>query len=108
MIEFTIEEERENQLPFLDVLVSREGNHLRMAVYRKPTHTDRYINFNSHHHFRVLRGTVQCLRDRAYNVCDTTSWVAKLKHLHGVFAMNRYSKKNPNEQTKRETTGTAE
>ena len=92
-IKFTIEEEKDNQLPFLDVLVRRDGNHLRTTVYRKPTHTDRYINFNSHHHSRVLRGTIQCLRDRALNVCDTTSRAAELKHLHDVFAMNGYPKK---------------
>ena len=68
-IKFTMDEERENQLPFLDVLVKREDNHLRTSVYRKPTHTNRYINFNSHHHSRVLRGTIQCLRDRAQDVC---------------------------------------
>ena len=58
-IKFTIEEEKENQLPFLDVQVRRDGNHLRTSVYCKPTHTDRYINFHSHHHSRVLRGTIQ-------------------------------------------------
>ena len=92
-IQFTIEEEKDNQLPFLDVLVSRvEDNQLRTAVYRKPTHTDRYINFNSHHHSRVLRGAIRCLRDRAYNVCDDTSRTAELKHLHEVFALNGYPK----------------
>lgn len=93
-IKFTMEEERENQLPFLDVLVRKEGNnHLRTSVYRKPTHTDRYINFNSHHYPRVLRGTVQCLRDRAHNVCDTSSRSAELRHLHNVFAMIGYPKR---------------
>ena len=72
-----IDLESENQLPFLDVLVRREGNRLRTSVYRKPTHTDRYINFNSHHHPRVLRGTIQCLKDRAYHVCDSTSRTAE-------------------------------
>ena len=85
-----IDLESENQLPFLDVLVRREGNRLRTSVYRKPTHTDRYINFNSHHHPRVLRGTIQCLKDRVYHVCDSTSRTAELKHLHGVFAINGY------------------
>ena len=93
-IKFTMEEEeRENQLPFLDVLVRREDHHLWTSIYRKPTHTDRYINFNSHHHSRILRGTVQCLRYRAHNVCDTSSsQTAELKHLHNVFAMNGYPK----------------
>lgn len=28
------------------------------------------IHFSSHHHLRILRGIIQCLRDRANNVCD--------------------------------------
>ena len=41
-IEFTMEDGR---LPFLDVLVHKEGQQLTTTVYRKPTHTDRYLNF---------------------------------------------------------------
>ena len=77
-IQFTIEEEK---IPFLDVLVRRQGNKLQTSVYRKSTHTDRYIQFSSHHHPRILRGVIQCLRDRALNVCDGKSKPTELKHL---------------------------
>ena len=39
-IQFTMEKEENGILPFLDVLISREGNRLGQTVYRKPTHTD--------------------------------------------------------------------
>jgi hypothetical protein len=45
---FTIENETDCQLPFLDVLVCRDSSGCIMTkVYRKPTHTDKYLNFDS-------------------------------------------------------------
>lgn len=49
-IKFTIEEEQNGKLPFLDVLVLRnEDNVVEFDVYRKPSSTDRYITRNSQH-----------------------------------------------------------
>ena len=42
-IKFTMEIESENSLPFLDVKVTRDRNQVHTSVYRKPTHTDRYL-----------------------------------------------------------------
>ena len=36
-IQFTVEVEKDGSLPFVDI-----------TVYRKATHTDRYLHFNSH------------------------------------------------------------
>ena len=66
-----MEEEVDRQIAFLDVLVGREGNKLTTSVYCKKTHTDRYLNYNSHHHPRVLAGVVKCLKNRAVSICDT-------------------------------------
>ena len=50
-IQFTIElEDTKGQgLPFLDTIAKRRGTQLEVNVYRKPTHTGRYLDFNSHH-----------------------------------------------------------
>ncbi|XP_046560229.1 uncharacterized protein LOC124269264 [Haliotis rubra] len=40
-----MELETDNQLPFLDVPVQRDGNRLNTSVYRKPTHKDQYLHF---------------------------------------------------------------
>jgi len=49
-ISFTIETENNGQISFLDTLVSREdGSVVTIDVYRKSTHTDRYLDFYLHH-----------------------------------------------------------
>ena len=67
-IQFTIEKEEEGR--FLDVLVTRSKDQLPTAVYRKQTHTDRYIPYHSHHHPRMLTGVMRGMQDRALRIFD--------------------------------------
>ena len=71
-IQFTIEKEEEGRLAFLDVLVTHSKDQLSTAVYRKPTHMDRYIPYHSHHHPRMLTRVMRGMRDRALRICDNT------------------------------------
>ncbi|XP_058446374.1 uncharacterized protein LOC131427320 [Malaya genurostris] len=48
-IKFTYEEEKDNSLPFLDILIVREAKSLTFEIYRKPTNTDRVIPNTSNH-----------------------------------------------------------
>ena len=48
-IQFTMEKEQDNKLPFLDILLTHTEQGFRSSVYRKPTFTWQYLNFNSHH-----------------------------------------------------------
>jgi hypothetical protein len=51
-IKFTFEvQEDDKTIPFLDVLfIIHDDGSLGHKVYRKPTHTDRYLHYNSFHH----------------------------------------------------------
>ncbi|XP_071450589.1 uncharacterized protein [Hetaerina americana] len=50
-IQFTMETEKNKRLPFLDILIERKRDgSLGHQVFRKPTHTDLYLNGRSHHH----------------------------------------------------------
>ena len=49
-MQFTVERETDGKLPFLDTCVQRTTDgKLETVVYRKPTHTDKYLSCNSHH-----------------------------------------------------------
>ena len=63
---FTHELEKDGSLPSLDVLLSqRSDGTVQTSVYRKETHTDRYLNFYSHHPTLHKSAVVQTLRRRA-------------------------------------------
>ena len=54
-MKFTLENESDNSLPFLDVKVTRLDNgNFSSEVYYKPTHADRYLDFNSNHKVKEL------------------------------------------------------
>ncbi|XP_071441730.1 conserved oligomeric Golgi complex subunit 3-like [Hetaerina americana] len=64
-IRFTMEKEDNGQLPFLDILIKkREDGTLSHSVYRKPTHTDLYLNGESHHHPSQKRSVLSTLLHR--------------------------------------------
>ena len=81
-IKLTTELEEGGSIPFLDTRVTRKvDGKLDVTVYRKPTHTDRYLHFSSHHPTHVKKGLVRCLYDRARNI---TSLSSCSKPIHGV------------------------
>ena len=72
-IQFTLELEDANGygLPSLDTVMSRRGTAIQVEVYRKPTHTDRSLDFLSHHPLRHKRSVVKTLLLRARNIPST-------------------------------------
>ena len=91
-IRFTMETENDNRIAFLDSLVTREPEgKLHISVYRKPTHTDQYLAYDSHHPQAIKRGIVKCLHDRAKRIITKPSGIAQeKKHLSTVLAANGY------------------
>ena len=55
-VQFTLEVEKEGFLPFLDVGLMKADGKLVTRIYRKPTHTQQYINWNSNHPKNMLLG----------------------------------------------------
>ena len=64
-LRFTMEQENDNKLPFLDILVQRDGTALHTTVYSKPTSTERYLDFTSPSPFSHKYTTAQTLLKRA-------------------------------------------
>ena len=66
-----IEHEKDEQIAFLDMLISRRNNSISIHVYRKPTHTDRYLDYASHHDLKHKTSTVNTLINRSLNLPTT-------------------------------------
>nr|VZI23844.1 unnamed protein product [Spirometra erinaceieuropaei] len=79
-LQFTMEEELEDKLPFLDVLVCRQPNgELATSVYRKPTNTLQILSYNSNHPPQHKRSCVRTLYRRMETHCSTPA--AKLDEI---------------------------
>jgi hypothetical protein len=65
-IQFTVETEKDGHLPFLDIdIYRRPDGSLGHKVYRKPTHTNLYLNPGSHHHPSNKQAVLATLVHRA-------------------------------------------
>nr|VZI28180.1 unnamed protein product [Spirometra erinaceieuropaei] len=91
-IQFTMEEEENNQLAFLDVLVCRKDcDGLKTKVFRKATNTTQILNFNSNHPISHKRSCVRALYQRVETHCsEIEDKVAELQYLRGVMRANGY------------------
>ena len=101
-----MEIENNNKIAFLDTSVYREPDgRLTTSVYRKPTHTDQYLAYDSHHPQSVKRGIVKCLYDRAKRLVTKPSVIAgEKKHLSSVLVSNGYPSSFVQKITKARTT----
>ncbi|KAJ4432985.1 hypothetical protein ANN_15242 [Periplaneta americana] len=72
-IQFMMEAEQNKCILFLDVLVTRDQEKLATTVYRKSTHTGRYLHFESNHPTHIKRGIISTLHNRATSICNKES-----------------------------------
>nr|VZI48361.1 unnamed protein product [Spirometra erinaceieuropaei] len=91
-IQFTMEEEENNQLAFLDVLVCRKDcDGLKTKVFRKATNTMQVLNFNNNHPISHKRSCVRTLYRRVEMHCsEPEDKMAELQYLRRVFKANGY------------------
>ncbi len=74
-IKLTVEVEKKRALPFLDMLIKRPGGtgmggrrHADLSIYRKETHSDRYIQFRSAHQMDMKRNLFRTLLLRDFRI----------------------------------------
>ena len=90
-IKFTMELPGTDGLPFLDTLAKPTPNSFVSTVYRKPTQTDRYLDYNSNYPISAKLSVMHTLIHRAKHVCSTPDFLAKeMDHLHRVLQDNHY------------------
>ena len=69
-IKFKVEWEKDNRIPFLDVLIIRSPTGYKFTVYRKPTFSISYIHFFSYHDNSVKVSLASNLFLRALRICS--------------------------------------
>ena len=89
-----MEKEKDCRLPFLDTLIQRNNNgEISVLVYRKPTHTDQYLNFHSNHQESAKESVISALFTRADNiVSDPMDLRTENERIMKVLTDNDYNK----------------
>ena len=106
---FTIENETEKKLPFLDIWIHRKNNKLVFSIYRKPTNKNRYLSFTSNHLIQVKRGVVISLVDRVLNLASPEYNSSELIFIKDILVGNGYPENMISqiiEKRKKKVTGT--
>ena len=67
-IKFTMEGESNGELAFLDTLLKQNNGKISVLVYRKPTHTDQYLHYSSHHQTSCNESVVSSLYNKGYSI----------------------------------------
>ena len=95
-IQFTVEIEKDRSLPFLDVQITRNANNtLRTTIYQKPTHTNRYLQFDSHHlrhKLAIAKSLFNSVNTYTSNVTDKRIQRREIKK---ILSLNGFPTKNP-------------
>ena len=89
-INFTKECESNNQLAFLDVLVEKREGKFITKVYRKPTFTNNYLNFQSFCSNRRKFGLIKTLYSRAQKICSPEFLADELNNIKTILKLNGY------------------
>ncbi|XP_071944689.1 uncharacterized protein [Antedon mediterranea] len=93
-IKFTTEIMSEKQITFLDMIIRiKQDGTLATKVYRKPTHTDQYLDFHSNHPLEHKLSVVNTLVDRANTiVSEEEDKKQELKHIRKALKICNYPK----------------
>ncbi|XP_057298092.1 uncharacterized protein LOC130629018 [Hydractinia symbiolongicarpus] len=93
-IKFTVELEHDGSIAFLDTLVKRKNGSISVSVYRKPTHTDQYLNVELRHQKSCKESVISALLNRANSVVsDKQERKIEIRRVRNALIGNGYSHK---------------
>ena len=110
-IKYTVEDNKEDgSIPFLDPIVKPEADGtLSITVYNKPTHSDQYLQWHSHHHLSAKFSVIHALSHRASTVCSKPELLQQEKdHLRKALTKCKYLKWASDKVEKRLNRSTSE
>ena len=81
----------DGSMPFLDILITPgEDGSLTTTVYRKPTHTDLFMQWDSHHTISSKYSVIGTLYHRANTICSSPELLQQEEHLYRVLTRCKY------------------
>ena len=90
-INFSSESEIEDSIPFLDVFITRINEHFTTSIYRKPTFSGVYTNYDSFLPSIYKSGLISTLLFRAYTICSNWSLIDReIKNIKSFMLKNGY------------------
>lgn len=101
-IKFTLEKEKENSLPFLDITIKRNfDNSLSFGIHHKPTSSPQIINNSSHHPKQHKHAAFHTYCHRLVSLPITKiEYEKELEHIYKLAADNGYKKCEVDKYTK--------
>ena len=89
-IKFTIEMERGNKLPFVDLLIDKSDDDLDISIYRKQTYTDLGVNFLSACNMKYKLNTFNTFFYRAYKLTSNLIFYKEITYLENFLKNNGF------------------
>ena len=87
---FTIDEEKDNKLPFLDVLVEQRSFAFVTSIYRKPTFTSLYLSWDAFAPKSTKVSLIKCLIFRTFKICSDNKIKSEFEQIKNSFLGNGY------------------
>lgn len=91
-IQFTFEIEEDYKLPYLDSIVHRDGNLLKLNWYQKSMSSGRLVNFYSKHPRRIIINTATNFIDRVLKISDVEFYKTNIDKIKNILNMNDFPK----------------
>ena len=90
-INFIAEQENISSLLFLDVKICRKNGKFVTSVYRKPTFSGVFTNYESFIPTYQKRGLLHTLTYRSFSICcDSKTFHFEIDHLKTILMKNNY------------------
>lgn len=100
-IKYTKEMEENNQISFLDMLLTRTNSKIQIQWYTKPTWSGRYLNFKSESPINYKINSLNAMLDRAINFTNAEHRGDQIRKLKDTFIKNHYPVKIIDKQIKK-------
>lgn len=89
-IQFTMEVEQDDRLPYLDLLLVREGNTIITDWYRKSTASNTTLNFLSNHPLQMRKNVAYNMFLRAIGLSDIRFHQANINRVRAILLENSF------------------